>query len=353
MRALVLSGGRGTRLRPLTYTMPKQLIPVANRPIIHYGLRHIRDAGIRDVGVVISPETGAQVRAALTKESLDLDLTFIVQEQPLGLADAVRVARPYLKDEPFVMYLGDNLIGDGLVGLLREFQEVGPDAMILLKDVPDPRMFGVAQVNEDGHVVRLIEKPHEPPSNLALVGVYIFGPAIHTAIAAITPSKRGELEITDAIQQLLDTGRQVRSIRLESWWLDTGKKDDLLAANRVVLEEWCLRSVRGEVCEDSRVSGRVTLDPGARVRGSEVRGPSVIGANVLIEDSSVGPYTSVGHGCVIRRSSVQHSVLLDGATLDGVARVEDSIVGRNAIVTHSDERRAVRLMIGDDAELLL
>jgi len=354
VRALVLAGGRGTRLRPLTYTMAKQLIPVANRPIIHYGLRHIWEAGIRDVGVVISPETGAQVQAALAQDGVPLAFTYIVQEEPRGLADAIRVARPFLGDEPFVMYLGDNLIGGGLSGLIEEFRASDADAMILLKAVPDPRMFGVAELDPDGAIVRLVEKPEHPPSNLALVGVYLFGPAIHEAVAGLAPSARGELEITDAIQRLVESGRRVRSSRLESWWLDTGKKDDLLAANRVVLDEWCLERVDGDVSDDSRVSGRVTLEAGARVQHSEVRGPTIIGRGVELDHAFIGPYTSIGRGCVIRHATVNHSVLLEGVRLEGAGRVEDSIIGRNAVVRRGDDRdHVVRLMIGDDAEIIL
>jgi len=354
VKALVLAGGRGTRLRPLTYTMAKQLIPVANRPIIHYGMRHILDAGIRDVGVVISPETGAQIQAALAQDGLPLTFTYIRQEEPRGLADAIRVARPYLGDEPFVMYLGDNLIGGGLSRFVEEFRASDVDAMILLKAVPDPRMFGVAELDAEGGIVRLVEKPEHPASNLALVGVYLFGPAIHEAVAGLSPSARGELEITDAIQALVESGRRVRSSRLEGWWLDTGKKDDLLAANRTVLDEWCVERVHGDVSDDSRLSGRVTLEEGARVRHSEVRGPAVIGPGAELDHAFIGPYTSIGSGCVIRHSTVSHSVLLEGVRLEGAGRVEDSIIGRHAVVRRGDDREhAVRLMIGDDAEIIL
>lgn len=354
MKALVLSGGKGTRLRPLTYTLAKQLIPVANRPLLYYVMQHVREAAIEDVGVIISPETGAQVQEALSRACPDLRLTYILQEQPLGLAHAVKVAREYLGAEPFVMYLGDNLIGHGIKGFVRAFEASRPDALILLKDVQDPRMFGVAEVDGDGRVRRLVEKPKEPPSNLALVGVYVFGPAIHAAIDSLEYSWRGELEITDAIQRLLDAGGRVQSFILQGWWLDTGKKDDLLEANRVVLDEWAAREIRGAVDGHSRVVGRVVLEEGAEVRGSEVRGPSAIGRGTVIEGSFIGPYTSVGPGCTIRNSVLEHCVVLDGVVLEGVERLEDSVLGRNAVVRRvSGNHRALRLLVGDDAEILL
>jgi glucose-1-phosphate thymidylyltransferase len=353
MKALVLSGGKGTRLRPLTYTLPKQLVPVANRPVLDYVMKQISDAGLRDVGVVIAPETGDQVRAALSENHRDLNLTFIVQDRPAGLAHAVRVARDYLGDESFVMILGDNLIGQGLQQFVERFELQQPDALVLLKEVSNPSLFGVAVVDRDGRIVHLIEKPKRPPSKLALVGIYLFSPSIHQAVDRIEPSWRGELEITDAMQVLLDQGRQVDSFLLDGWWLDTGKKDDLLEANLVVLDAWMTRDIRGQVDNESRLMGRVTLEEGAVIRRSEVRGPVIIGANTVLEDAFVGPYTSIGKGCVIRKSSMEHCVLLEGARVDGVARLEASIIGRHAVVSRvSSDRRAFRLMIGDDAEVL-
>jgi glucose-1-phosphate thymidylyltransferase len=354
MKALVLAGGKGTRLRPLTYTTAKQLIPVANRPVLLYVMEHLREAGIRDVGVIISPETGAQVRAYLTAANLELDLHFILQHEPLGLAHAVHVARDFLREEPFVMYLGDNLIGQGIAGLVREFQRMNPDALILLKAVVDPRKFGVAELDGAGRVRRLVEKPQQPPSNLALVGVYLFSRAIHQAVEEITPSWRGELEITDAIQRLVEQGHHVHASILESWWLDTGKKDDLLEANRVVLDEWIQRDVRGEVDDASQIAGRVTLEEGAVVRRSQIRGPAVIGRGTRIEDSLVGPYTSIGADCRITSSALEHCVILDGVGIDGVGRLEDSILGKNTTVRRFEgNHQTIRLLVGDCAEITL
>ena len=354
MKALVLAGGKGRRLRPLTYTMAKQLIPVANRPILHYVMDQIAQVGIKEVGIIISPETGQAIRESLVPNPWGFDLTFILQTEPLGLAHAVQTARDFLKDEPFLMYLGDNLIGQDIKAFVEEFQRARPEALILLKEVEDPRMFGVADVDGDGRIKRLIEKPKDPPSNLALVGVYLFSPTIYTAIAAIKPSSRGELEITDAIQNLLEHGQLVQSFILKSWWLDTGKKDDLLEANRVVLDEWARHDIRGIVDAESRVVGRVVLEEGARIRRSEIRGPVAIGMETVVEDAFIGPYTSIGRGCVITSSVLEHCVVLDGVRLEGVERLEDSVLGRNAAVRRvSGNHHALRLMIGDDAEVLV
>lgn len=354
MKALVLCGGKGTRLRPLTYTIPKQLVPVANRPILHYVMDQIRSTGIDDVGVIIAPETGDQIKDALKANPWGFRFQFILQEEPKGLAHAVKVAQSFLGDDPFLMYLGDNLIGESIVPFVEAFNQSDAEAMILLKGVEDPRMFGVAVVDENGQVQRLIEKPKEPPSNLALVGVYLFSPAIHEAIAEIRPSFRGELEITDAIQRLLDKGKTVQSHILNRWWLDTGKKDDLLEANRVVLDEFVKENLQGEVDGESKVVGRVFLARGAKVKRSTIRGPVVIGEDTVIENSFIGPYTSVGKGCLIRNATLEHSVVLDHAKITDVERIEDSVIGRNAHVGKDvQSNRALRLMVGDDAEVRL
>ena len=354
MKALVLAGGKGTRLRPFTYTMAKQLIPVANRPIIHYVMDQIARVGIKEVGVIISPETGEQIKESLAENPWGFDFLFVLQGEPKGLAHAVMIAQGFLAEDAFLMYLGDNLIGQDIKSFVDEFQTSEPEAMILLTEVEDPRMFGVADVDGDGNIKRLIEKPKEPPSNLALVGIYLFSPSIHEAISEIKPSFRGELEITDAIQKLLDKGKIVKSFILRRWWLDTGKKDDLLEANRVVLDELVTQQLEGKVDEGSKVVGRVSLAKGAQVGGSTIRGPVVIGTGTVIKSSFIGPYTSVGNNCTIENAVLEHSVILDGARIAGLERLEDSVVGRNAVVSKgSQNNKALRLMVGDDAEVSL
>jgi glucose-1-phosphate thymidylyltransferase len=349
----VLAGGRGTRLRPLTHSMAKQLAPVANRPILHYVLDHLRDAGVGDVGVVISPETGDQIRAALASNPWGARLTFIEQPRPLGLAHAIMVSRDYLGREPFVMYLGDNLIERGIAEFTRTLDRERADAAILLKEVPDPRLFGVAELDGDGRVVRLVEKPAAPTSRLALVGVYLFTPAVHEVIAALSPSARGEYEITDAIQGLLDRGRRVASAVLDGWWLDAGKKDDLLEANRLVLDGWGRRDVAGEVDAGSRVVGRVVLAAGARLVASTVEGPAVIGPGTTVERSRIGPHTSIGAGCAVLDSTVERSVVMDGVRLVGVRRLAESLIAPHATVVGVAGGRGVRLVIGEDSQVEL
>jgi len=354
IKALVLAGGSGTRLRPLTYTMAKQLVPVANKPIIYYVMDHIQAAGISRVGVIIAPETGEQIKKTVANNSWNLSIEYILQEQPLGLAHAVKVARNYLGNDSFVMYLGDNLLGQGIGDLIQAFQTSRADACILLKEVADPRMFGVAEVDEKGRVIHLVEKPQHPSSNLALVGVYVFSSVIHEAIDQLKPSWRGELEITEAIQWLLDNHGNVKSCVLASWWLDTGKKDDLLSANRIVLDDWGKRNVQGDVDQESQIEGRVSLGKGASLQRSTIRGPTTIGEGTVICDSFIGPFTSVGCNCKIQDAVIEHAVILDGAQVDRVQRLEDSVIGKNAVVKATqDNHRAVRLMIGEDAEVLL
>jgi glucose-1-phosphate thymidylyltransferase len=352
MKALVLAGGRGTRLRPLTYTMAKQLVPVANHPILHYVMDQIAKTGLRHVGVILSPETGGAIRESLRENPWEFEFTFLTQEEPKGLAHAIQTAREFLGGEPFLMYLGDNLIGQEIGSFVEEFERSRPEALILLKEVAHPQLFGVAELDGNGRIRRLIEKPKDPPSHLALVGVYLFSPKIHGAIEVIRPSARGELEITDALQVLLEQGQRVESYQLSGWWLDTGKKDDLLEANRTVLDELIRRDVKGSVDELSRVLGRVSLAEGARVQASRVRGPVVIGGGTLIKNSFIGPHTSIGRDCRIENASLEHSVLLDGARVIDVERLEDSVVGRNAaVIGDPGNHRALRLMIGDDAEV--
>ena len=354
MKALVLAGGKGTRLRPLTYTMAKQLFPVANRPVLYYVMEHLEQAAIKEVGVIISPETGHLIKESLSKRNWNLDLTYILQDEPLGLAHAVKISKDYLKDEPFVMYLGDNLIGQGIEQMVKSFTDSQADAVILLKEVADPKMFGVAEVDANGRVLRLVEKPKEPPSDLALVGVYVFSPTIHDAISRIKPSWRNELEITDAIQRIMESGGKVESFKLNSWWLDTGKKDDLLEANCVVLDECIKREIKGRVDSNSTISGRVFIDQEALVENSTIRGPVIIGAGTVVKNSFIGPHTSIGEGCLVEGSSLEHTLILDRVRISMVQRLSDSVIGRNAVVKKGKANdRVYRLMIGDDSEVIL
>lgn len=356
MKAIVLSGGKGTRLRPLTYTGAKQLVPVANKPILWYGLEAIAAAGITEIGIIISPETGDEVKA-LTGEGdrFGVKITYIVQEKPAGLAHAVKIAQPFLGDAPFVMYLGDNLVQGGLGGLIDQFKANPLDALILLCSVPNPTAFGVAQVDEQGRVLQLVEKPKNPPSNLALVGVYLFSPQIHEAIANIHPSPRGELEITDAIQELINQKRGVAAHQLQGWWLDTGKKDDLLEANRVILDSIANTAIVGNVDAESKVIGRVNIGAGTRIINSTIRGPVVIGENCHIEDCFIGPYSSIADDSKLLHADLEHSVLLKGAQITDVhQRIVDSLIGQRAKVTEAPRRpKALRFMIGDDSQIEL
>jgi len=351
MKALILSGGKGTRLRPLTHTTAKQLVPVANTPILGYVLRHIKDAGIKDVGIIISPETGEEVKQYVKSgKDWSIKVTYILQAEPAGLAHAVKTAGNFLKKDDFIMYLGDNLLSQGVKGAIKEFKSQACDAAIFLKEVENPQQFGVAKLDRSGRVVKLTEKPKNPPSNLALVGVYMFTPRIHDAIAKIKPSFRGELEITDAIQMLINTGGRVKSEILKGWWLDTGKKDDILQANTIVLDEYIKRQIFGAVDGRSQILGRVTIEKGASVANSIIRGPVIIGKNSEIKDSFIGPFTSIGSDVIVRDSSIEHSVILSNSFLSGVERLEDSLIGKNTrVLKNSLKHKALRLTIGDDS----
>ncbi len=354
MKGLVLAGGAGSRLRPITYTGAKQLVPVANRPILFYVMDNLVNAGIRDIGIIISPETGAEVRAALGDGSrFGARFEYIPQDKPAGLAHAVKIAEPYLGAEDFCMFLGDNLIG----AMIRENVEAfaaAPEfeASIMLKEVPNPSSFGVAEVDPAGNVTRLVEKPKEPKSNLALVGIYLFRKSIFEAIRQIKPSARGELEITDAISKLIELGQKVHFSRVDSWWLDTGKKDDLLLANDTVLDAWLTHDIKGSVCGESNVSGRVRIDEGAEIVRSTIRGPVTIARGARIVDSKIGPFTSLGEGVVVERSGVEHSVLLEGARITDTPRLEDSLIGRRVQVSPGRVARgAISLLVGDDSRI--
>lgn len=353
----MLCGGAGSRLRPLTHTSAKQLVPVANKPILFYGLEAMAEAGITEVGMIVG-DTADEVMAAVGDGSRwGLRVTYLPQDAPLGLAHCVLIAREFLGDDDFVMYLGDNLLEDRVAEVVHAFEaekgrlDGAPAALILLRKVEDPRQFGVAVLDADGRVERLVEKPADPPSDLALVGVYLFDKRIHEAVAAIRPSARGELEITDAIQWLVDAGHPVSAREIHGWWLDTGKKDPLLEANRILLERIEPR-VEGSLDGTSSVEGRVVLEAGARLVNSTVRGPAVIGAGTTITDSFIGPFTAIGDGCEVRGSEIDHSVFLEACRIVDAGRIVDSLLGREVEVVRTEGRRgATRLMLGDHSQV--
>ena len=351
LKGLILSGGKGTRLRPITHTSAKQLVPVANKPVLFYGIEAMAQAGITEVGIIIAPETGEEIKAAAGDGSrFGVQLTYIVQDEPLGLAHAVLTAEPFLGDSAFVMYLGDNLLQGGIEDLVGAFREHSPDALILLTPVSDPENYGVAEL-ANGSVVKLTEKPAEPRTDLALVGVYMFTPTVHHAARAIVPSGRGELEITDAIQHLVDRGLRVEPHVVRGWWKDTGRLEDMLAANRLVLDTIQGR-IEGELIA-SQVDGRVIVEPGARLERSTVRGPAIIGAGTSLTDSYVGPYTAIGENCSIENAEVEHSILLAGSAVRDLAgRMESSLLGRNVRIGRDHRQpRAYRFLVGDNSEV--
>ncbi len=351
MKGLVLSGGKGSRLRPLTYTRAKQLVPVANKPVLFYGIEALAAAGIRDIGIVVG-DTHDEIRTAVGNGARwGVTVTYIEQDAPLGLAHAVLISEPFLGDEPFVMYLGDNLLNKGITPFVDEFVRTKPSAQILLTRVQDPQMFGVAEL-ADGKVTRLVEKPQEPKSDLALVGVYMFGPEILESVKLITPSARNELEITDAIQNLIDRGCVVRPHLVDGWWKDTGKLDDMLEANRLILDTF-ERRIDGTVDADSRVEGKVVVEEGAQIRRSVVRGPAIIGAKARIEQAYVGPFTSIMNDVEIRDSEIEHSIVLEGSVISDLSnRIIDSLIGRNVRIYRQPVKpSAYRFMLGDNSEV--
>lgn len=362
MKGLILSGGAGTRLRPITHTSAKQLVPIANKPILFYGIESMASTGIVDIGIVVG-DTRHEIMAAVGDGSrFGVRVTYLPQDAPLGLAHCVSIARDFLGDDDFVMYLGDNMLEQGLGQFVERFTAqrdaslwsgAPAVAQILLKEVPNPTAFGVAEVDPQGRVVRLVEKPKDPPSNLALVGVYLFTSRIHDAVAAIEPSPRGELEITDAIQWLIDQGERVRHEVLKGWWIDTGKKDPLLECNRMVLDTLEAK-VGGDVDADSIVEGRVVIEDGATLVNSRVRGPVIIGSGARIVNSYIGPYSSIASHCEVVDSDLEHSVVLERSRIIGVARLTDSLIGRDVEVMRSHARpAATRMMLGDDSRVEL
>ena len=351
MKAIIPAGGAGTRLRPITHTSAKQLVPVANKPILFYALEAIAGAGIEEVGMIVG-DTAQEVRAAVGEgERWGLKVTYLPQDAPKGLAHCVLIAREFLGDDDFVMYLGDNLLGEGVAEFVRQFAVEKAAARILLAKVPDPHRFGVAELDGEGRVVRLVEKPADPPSDLALVGVYLFDKTVHEAVRAIRPSWRDELEITDAIQWLIDQGHPVRSQVVSGYWKDTGQLGALLEGNRLVLES-IEPLVEGKVDEDSRLVGRVVVQPGAEVVRSIIRGPAIVGEGTRVVDSFIGPFTAIYYGCEILRSEIEHSIVLEQSRIVDMSRIEDSLIGKQVEVTRSKSKpHAHRLMLGDHSRV--
>ena len=350
MKGLILSGGRGTRLRPITFTSAKQLVPVANKPILFYGIEALVESGIREIGIVVG-DTGQEIKDAVGDGSqFGATVTYIQQEAPLGLAHAVLISEAFMAGEPFVMYLGDNLIRERLAPLVERFRATAPNAQILLARVPNPQQFGVAEL-ANGRVVRLVEKPKRPVSDLALVGVYMFDRHVFDAVSSITPSARGELEITDAIQWLIDHGRTVIPHVIDGWWKDTGRLEDILEANRIILDT-IGRRIEGEV-EGSEVLGKVIIEVGAKVVHSTIRGPAVIGKGAMIENAYIGPFTAVGDHAIIRSSEVEHSIILEGSTITDIGgRIESSLIGRSVSIYRSATKpKSYNLMLGDRSQV--
>ena len=352
MKGLVLSGGKGTRLRPITYTSAKQLVPVANKPVLFRVIEAIRDAGIDEIGIVIG-DTGDEIRSAVGNgKRWGVRVSYIAQDAPLGLAHAVKISHDFIGDDRFVMFLGDNCIQGGISQLIQQFGHSDYNAQIVLKRVSDPRSFGVAELDDEGKITKLVEKPRDPQSDLALVGVYMFDQRIFEAVNSIAPSPRGELEITDDIQWLVSHGHRVFPYIHEGWWIDTGKKDDLLEANRLILEEM-QPSIQGYVDRDSQLIGKVIIEPGAEIINSTIRGPAIIGEHTRILNSYIGPFTSIYHHCLIENSEVEHSIVLEQSKIrDLPSRLEDSLIGRNVEVARSPLKpKAYRLMLGDNSSV--
>ena len=350
LKALVLSGGKGTRLRPLTFTLAKQLIPLANKPVLGYVLDQVAETGITQIGIIIAPETGQYVKDYVKDgKEWGLNVSYIPQE-PLGLAHAVKTASSFLKKDDFIMCLGDNLQGKGLEKFMQKFKKEKMDALILLKKVKDPTKFGVATLDEKANIIELVEKPKNPKSNLAIIGTYIFSSNIFKAIDQIKPSARCELEITDAIQEMINMGFKVKAETLNTWWLDTGKKDDILVANAKVLDEYTKQQINGTV-QESKIEGKVTLQETSKVFNSTLRGPCIVGENCIIENSFIEPYTSIGNGTKIVDSTIGYSIIMENSQINGINRLEESLIGKNAKVTKNHRTNCLKLHIGDYSEV--
>ncbi len=353
MKGLILSGGKGTRLYPITYTSAKQLVPVANKPVLFRVIEAIRDAGIDDIGIVVG-DTASEIKEAVgTGRRWGVKITYIQQDQPLGLAHAVKVSRDFLGDDRFVMFLGDNVIEGGISGLIREFEASNYNAQIVLTPVDNPSRYGVAELDPDTRrIIRLVEKPRTPPSNLILVGIYMFDDHIWEAVDNITPSWRGELEITDAIQYLVDKGYDVHPYIHRGWWIDTGEPGEMLEANDLVLDEIEHR-ILGYIDRDSQVNGKVTIEKGAEIINSRIRGPAIIGEDTRIVNSYIGPFTSIYHNVQIENSEIEHSIVLENSTvLDIPYRIEDSLIGRHSTITRSPIKpKALKMTLGDHSSV--
>jgi glucose-1-phosphate thymidylyltransferase len=351
VKALILSGGKGTRLYPITYTSAKQLVPVANRPVLFRAIDAIVEAGITDIGIVVG-DTASEIKAAVGDGSeWGADVTYIEQEAPLGLAHAVLISEHYLGDDRFVMFLGDNVLEGGIAGLVKQFTSSDWNSQIVLTRVENPQHFGVAELR-DGQIVRLVEKPKEPPSDLALVGIYMFDHNVFEAVRNIKPSWRGELEITDAIQYLVDHGYKVYPYVHQGWWIDTGKARDMLDCNRLLLETMEPHNL-GTVDQRSSLSGRIIIEKGAEIINSTIRGPAIIGENSRIVDAYIGPFTAIYHDVLIQNSEIEHCIILENCKITDIgARIEDSVIGRNVVITRSPLRpKAYRMTIGDHSQI--
>jgi len=355
MKALILAAGKATRLRPLTHVLPKPILPLANKPILLHILEQIKEADITQIGIVVSPEMEPAIReVAGDGSSLNVQITYTTQSPQRGLAHAVQVSREFLGDSPFLMFLGDNVIEEGVARFVQEFKFAQPDALILLKQVPDPRAFGVAELDSSGRVVKLVEKPKEPKSNLAMVGGYFFTPGIHQAIEQIKPSWRNELEITDAIQTYLDMGKEIKSHILKGRWLDIGKLDDLLEANHFMLDTYIEPRNKGHVDAESRIEGKVFIAENTIIENSIIHGPVSIAESCRINSSIIGPSVSVGKECIVERSSLDNSLILDSCRIHYVRRLANSVIGRKAeVVGNKQNLNTLRLMLSDDARVEL